>query len=136
MRLSIQRRQTGRLRMTETENTFRQVLDRWERLPPEYRSDFVISFEIIKEAMGIEWLKKRFDPDLKKPSIFKLSHGVSEEEATRNYRVYYQLFTRLILDPAAFLLQRPDAVPINLGVALLGLDGLVDSHNGGGILCR
>jgi hypothetical protein len=37
--------------------------------------------------MGVEWLKKHFDPDLKKHSIFKISFGNSEEEAARNYRV-------------------------------------------------
>ncbi len=37
--------------------------------------------------MGREWLIKHFNPDLKRSSIFKISFGVSEEEAARNYRV-------------------------------------------------
>jgi hypothetical protein len=64
----------------------KQVLNLWNQLPEAQRSDFVISFEIIKEAMGIEWLRKHFDPDLTRPSIFKLGTRISEEEATRNYR--------------------------------------------------
>jgi len=37
--------------------------------------------------MGLDYLKKRFDPDLPKGSYFRISYGTSDEEATRNYRV-------------------------------------------------
>jgi hypothetical protein len=49
----------------------KQIVDLWEHLPIDQRSDFIISFEIIRGFMGVEWLKKHFDPELKKPSIFK-----------------------------------------------------------------
>jgi hypothetical protein len=41
------------------------VLSLWNQLPEAQRSDFVISFEIIKDAMGIEWLR-RAAPDWNK----------------------------------------------------------------------
>jgi hypothetical protein len=72
--------------MAEIEDSVRQVVALWDQLPVEQRSDFALSFQIIKETMGLEWMNKNFDPDLKKTSIFRLSSGVSEEEATRNYR--------------------------------------------------
>jgi hypothetical protein len=63
-----------------------QIVALWEQLPADQRSDFTISFEIIRGFMSLEYLKKHFDPDSSK-SFFKISFGTSEEEATRNYRV-------------------------------------------------
>ena len=73
--------------MSEDNEWVRAIVSLWNQLPKENQSDFQISFEVIKGFMGLEWLQKHFDPDLKKPSIFKISFGVTEEEATRNYRV-------------------------------------------------
>jgi hypothetical protein len=73
--------------MSESYEVTRELVALWEQLPDENRSDFTICFAIIRSFMGLEWLKQYFDPNLTKPSIFKISSGVSEEEATRNYRV-------------------------------------------------
>ena len=67
-------------------DAIKEILALWKRIPPEHRSDFTLCFAIIASKMGIEWLKKHFDPDSTKPGIFKLSEGVGEEEATRNFR--------------------------------------------------
>jgi len=73
--------------MAEIPTAVRDIVALWNQLPQEHKSDFTISFSIIRDVMGLEWLQKHFDPDLKKPSIFKISEGATEEEATRNYRV-------------------------------------------------
>jgi hypothetical protein len=73
--------------MSEDNEWIREIVSLWNQLPKENQSDFQVSFEIIKGLMGLEWLQKHFDPELKKPSVFKIGFGATEEEATRNYRV-------------------------------------------------
>jgi hypothetical protein len=73
--------------MSEISEWTRQIVALWEQLPADKRSDFTISFEIIRGFMGLNYLKKHFDPDLPKESFFKISYGTSEKEATKNYRV-------------------------------------------------
>ena len=72
--------------MVEKSEAVREVVALWNQLPEEHRSDFIVCFALIRESMGVEWLTRHFDPDLKRPSVFKIGHGTSEEEATRNYR--------------------------------------------------
>lgn len=72
--------------MSEPDETVRLLINIWRRIPAEYRSDFTLSFEIIRHYMGVDWLRKHFDPTQKKEGHFKLAFGTGEEEATRNYR--------------------------------------------------
>ncbi len=73
--------------MVEANEAVRQLVDLWDQIPEAHRSDFTLCFAIIRHAMGVDWLRKHFDPDLTKPSIFKIGFGATEEEAIRNYRV-------------------------------------------------
>ncbi len=65
----------------------RQIVELWKQIPADRRSDFTISFEIIRGFMGGDYLVKHFNPDQPKNNFFKISFGTTEEEATRNYRV-------------------------------------------------
>lgn len=73
--------------MVEASETIPQLIALWNQIPEEYRSDFTLCFDIIRESMGVDWLRKHFDPDQKETGVFKISYGTTEEEATRNYRV-------------------------------------------------
>jgi hypothetical protein len=73
--------------MAETSEGVRKLIALWNEIPEECRSDFTLCFEIIRVSMGVEWLRKHFDPDLRKQGIFKIGFGNSEEDAARNYRV-------------------------------------------------
>jgi hypothetical protein len=73
--------------MDDFERKAKAVVAIWNLIPAEYRSDFTLCFGIIRNIMGVDWLKRHFDPEQKRESgIFKLAYGVTEEEATRNYR--------------------------------------------------
>jgi len=72
--------------MSESHEVISDILALWNQLPAAHRSDFTICFSIIREAMGVDWLTKHFDPETKKSGVFKLGPGISEEEITQNYR--------------------------------------------------
>jgi hypothetical protein len=73
--------------MSERNDAVRSVLELWRELPEEHRSDFTISFAVIREALGFEWMKRHLDPESPKPGFFRLSaDAVTEAQATKHYR--------------------------------------------------
>ena len=74
------------VRMQGFDARVQQLLGVWNQIPVEYRSDFTLCFAIIRKYMGVDWLKKHFDPEQKKSTFFKLAYDATEEDAIRNYR--------------------------------------------------
>jgi hypothetical protein len=72
--------------MSRQEGPTHEVLELWNQLPDEARSDFTISFAIIREALGPDWMTKHLDPGALNPGILRLSGGTSQDEISRNYR--------------------------------------------------
>ncbi len=73
--------------MSERNDAVRSVLELWRQLPEEHRSDFTISFSIIRGALGLEWMTRHLDPESSKTGFFRLSaDAVTEDQATKHYR--------------------------------------------------
>jgi hypothetical protein len=72
--------------MSEINDPRKIILEAWNQLPEEHKSDFVISLMIIKDFLGQEWLDRHLDPDQKEDGFFKLTEDVTDEAATKNFR--------------------------------------------------
>jgi hypothetical protein len=69
--------------MSEISDPRKIILEAWNQLPEEHRSDFVICLMIIKDFLGQEWLDRHLDPDQPKDGFFKLADSITEAD-TRN----------------------------------------------------
>jgi len=73
--------------MADPREVARDIAAVWKQIPEQQRTDFTLCFSLIEHSMGLDWLRKHFDPDQRGSGIFKIGFGASEDDATRNYRV-------------------------------------------------